>query len=124
TNEEQINIITQYNSMINTLSNDQHFQLTLVVSKIYEQEYRLQNEFPLQKDKYDYLRKELNEMIMTNYQKGLNNYQIDRYITIATKAENKVKALGKLENTHTLMANTLASIEVPIKSLSGLDRLR
>ena len=58
TNEEQINIITQYNSMINTLSNDQHFQLTLVVSKIYEQEYRLQNEFPLQKDKYDYLRKE------------------------------------------------------------------
>ena len=124
TNEEQINIITQYNSMINTLSNDQHFQLTLVVSKIDEQEYRLQNEFPLQKDKYDSLRKELNEMIMTNYQKGLNNYQIDRYITIGTKAENKVKALGKLENTHTLMANTLASIEVPIKSLSGLDRLR
>lgn len=123
TNEEKINIITKYNAMINTLSDDEHFQLTLLVSKVHEKEYQEKNEFPLQNDSYDYLREELNELINRNYQKGLNNYHIDRYLTISTKAENRTKALGKLENTNTLMGNTLASIEVPIKPLDGLERL-
>lgn len=123
TNDEKVNIITQYNTMINTLSDDEHFQLTLLVSKIHEKEFQAKNEFPLQNDSFDYLREELNEMINTNYRKGKNNFNIDRYITIATKAPDKMKALGKLENTRTLMSNTLASIEVPINQLSGLERL-
>jgi len=122
-NEEKTNIIQKYNTMINTLSDNEHFQLTLLVSKVHEKEYQEKNEFPLQGDSYDYLREELNELINLNYQKGLNNYQIDRYITISTNAEDKKKALGKLENTRNLMSSTLASIEVPIKPLDGLERL-
>lgn len=123
TYEEQKNIIVKYNSMINTLSDEEHFQLTLLVSKVHEKEYQSKNEFPLQNDSYDYLREELNDMINTNYRKGKNNFHIDRYITLSTKATDKLKALGQLENTSTLMSNTLASIEVPIRPLSGLDRL-
>lgn len=122
-NEEKTNIIQKYNTMINTLSDNEHFQLTLLVSKVNEKEYQEKNEFPLQGDSYDYLREELNELINLNYQKGLNNYQIDRYITISTNAEDNKKALGKLENTRNLMSSTLASIEVPIKPLDGLERL-
>jgi len=77
-NEEKTNIIQKYNTMINTLSDNEHFQLTLLVSKVHEKEYQEKNEFPLQGDSYDYLREELNELINLNYQKGLNNYQIDR----------------------------------------------
>lgn len=122
-NEEKLNIITQYNSMINTLSDEEHFQLTLLISKVYEKEYKQKNEFILQNDNYDYLREELNEMIFENYRKGKNNFHIDRYITIGTKADDRSKALGKLENTRNLMSNTLASIEVPIRQLNGLERL-
>jgi len=34
-NEEKTNIIQKYNTMINTLSDNEHFQLTLLVSKVH-----------------------------------------------------------------------------------------
>ena len=121
--ETKQTIFEKYNSMINTISDEEHFQLTILVSKVHSKEYQQKNEFELQGDDYDYLRKELNHLIHENYQNGYNNYQIDRYITISTKAENKKKALGKLKNTETLLASSLASIEVPIKQQTGLERL-
>lgn len=121
--ETKQTIFEKYNSMINTISDEEHFQLTILVSKVHSKEYQQKNEFELQGDDYDYLREELNHLIHENYQNGYNNYQIDRYITISTKAENKKKALGKLKNTETLLASSLASIEVPIKQQTGLERL-
>lgn len=121
--ETKQTIFEKYNSMINTISDEEHFQLTILVSKVHSKEYQQKNEFELQGDDYDYLREELNHLILENYQNGYNNYQIDRYITISTKAENKKKALSKLKNTETLLASSLAPIEVPIKQQTGLERL-
>lgn len=121
--ETKQTIFEKYNSMINTISDEEHFQLTILVSKVHSKEYQQKNEFELQGDDYDYLREELNHLIHENYQNGYNNYQIDRYITISTKAENKKKALGKLKNTETLLASSLAPIEVPIRQQTGLERL-
>lgn len=121
--ETKQTIFEKYNSMINTISDEEHFQLTILVSKVHSKEYQQKNEFELQGDDYDYLREELNHLIHENYRKGYNNYQIDRYITISTKAENKEKALSKLKNTETLLASSLAPIEVPIKQQTGLERL-
>lgn len=121
--ETKQTIFEKYNSMINTISDEEHLQLTILVSKVHSKEYQQKNEFELQGDDYDYLREELNHLILENYQNGYNNYQIDRYITISTKAENKKKALSKLKNTETLLASSLAPIEVPIKQQTGLERL-
>ncbi|MHC5838010.1 VirB4-like conjugal transfer ATPase, CD1110 family, partial [Lactococcus lactis] len=105
--ETKQTIFEKYNSMINTISDEEHFQLTILVSKVHSKEYQQKNEFELQGDDYDYLREELNHLIHENYKNGYNNYQIDRYITISTKAENKKKALSKLKNTETLLASSL-----------------
>lgn len=122
--DEQINIISSYNDMINTLSAGSHFQLTLVVSKVTSAEYKAKNEFTEQGDEYDTIRGELNDIINTNYAKGFNNYALEKYITISTKADTELKATAQLENMHSIMENSLMNISVPLKSVSGIDRLK
>ena len=108
--------------MINTLSAGSHFQLTLVVSKVTSAEYKAKNEFTEQGDEYDTIRGELNDIINTNYAKGFNNYALEKYITISTKADTELKATAQLENMHSIMENSLMNISVPLKSVSGISR--
>lgn len=122
--DEQVNIISSYNDMINTLSAGSHFQLTLLVSKVTNAEYKAKNEFTAQGDQYATIRDELNEIIDTNYAKGFNNYNVEKYITVSTKADNDLKADSQLENMHTVMENSLMNISVPLKQISGIDRLK
>ena len=122
--DDKINIISSYNDMINTLSSGSHFQLTLVVSKVTSEEYRNKNEFEEQGDDYDVIREELNDIINTNYAKGMSNYRMDKYITISTKADDQLKADSQLENMHSVMSNSLMKVSVPLTPTNGFERLR
>jgi hypothetical protein len=123
TEEDKKNIISRYNDTINTLSENEHFQLTLHIRKIEAETYKQETAYELQGDSMDIYRNELNHIIEENYARGLNNYQVDRYITISTQADNRLKATSKFDNIATLMSSDLSNIDVSFEALSGEERL-
>lgn len=123
TNDDKLSIISTYNDTINSLSEDEHFQLTIKVSKVNQEVYKEKTAYALQEDSLDIYRKELNTIIDENFERGLSNFETERFITIGARADSRLRAQAKLDNTYTLMANDLSNIDVTYQEMDGLERL-
>lgn len=122
--DKQKNILSQYNKAINLLSDKEHFQLTLLVTKNTKGEYMKNAGFPLQQDKGDILRKEYNEILEKNFELGRNNWKVDRFITIGTQADNIRTATKRLANTGEAFADELLTIRASFTEQNGMERLK
>ncbi|WP_143069096.1 VirB4-like conjugal transfer ATPase, CD1110 family [Lactococcus garvieae] len=124
TEDEQSNIATKYNDAINSLSEKETFQLTLIVSKRTKAEYLKEQAYDLQGDQFDVLRNEENELIEDAYEKGRNNYKIMRFITLSTEAEDLESARRRLENISEPFAQEMLEIDATFEPLDGLERMQ
>ncbi|GAB2022653.1 ATPase AAA [Pseudolactococcus yaeyamensis] len=124
TDDDKIAIISKYNDSINLLSEDEHYQLTILVKNNPRDEYLAETSYPLQNDKQDVLRNELNEVIQDNYDRGRNNIIVSRHITLSTKADSFEAARKKLENISDDFSDELREIDAKFEQLSGDERLK
>lgn len=128
--EGQKNILSKYNSAINQLSENEHFQLTLKVEKMPKGEYMDSTGFksidsPNEKTKpvIDQLVKELNTLIEERYDDGRNNFKVSRYITLSTHAENQRTAHRQLENIGDTFSEEMRELKSGLVKLDGMERL-
>lgn len=124
TDDEQKNILSRYNAAINQLSETEHFQLTLLVTKNPKDHYMKEAAYLYQKDGFDDLREEFNEIIEDNYDRGRNNFNVERYITLSTEADNQRKATHRLESVSDTFAEELREVNSPLVRLNGMERLK
>ena len=122
--EDKLNIFTSYFDGINSLSQTEHFQLSMLFHKITKDEYVNENHFPLGYDDEDSIREELNELIASKYDDGKNNYRISRYISLATRQSDRRRAMAKLESSQGAFTTELDKIGVTMHELDGLQRLQ
>lgn len=122
--EQQKNILSQYNKAINSLSEKEQFQLTLLVTKTPKGAYMQRTAYALQNDAGDVLRKELNQILSDNYDAGRNNWQVERFITLGTTADNVQSANKQLLNISEAFADELMGIKASFERQDGMERLR
>lgn len=122
--DKQKQILSQYNKAINLLSEKDHFQLTLLVTKNPKGEYMKKTAYPLQGDPGDPLREELNQLIESSYDSGRNNWKVERFVTLATHATNLRNAQKRLLNIGESFADELMSIKGTVDVQGGMERLR
>lgn len=122
--DTQKNILSQYNSAINLLSDKDHFQLSLLVSKKSKGEYMQETAFKLQHDKSDSLRKEFNHLLEANYEAGRNNWTVERFITFGTQAKNVRNANKRFLNMSESFADELVGAKASFVEQDGMERLR
>lgn len=122
--EKQKSILSDYNKAINLLSDKEHFQLTLLVTKNPKGQYMQETAYLLKKDGLDKFRKEYNTIIESNYDMGRNNWTVERFITLGTKATNVREANKRLLNVSDSFADELMSFRSTFEPLSGIDRLK
>ncbi|WP_429960866.1 VirB4-like conjugal transfer ATPase, CD1110 family [Enterococcus sp. AZ012] len=122
--DKQKQILSQYNKAINLLSEKDHFQLTLLVTKNPKGEYMKKTAYSLQGDQGDPLRKELNQLIEASYDSGRNNWKVERFVTLATHATNLRNAQKRLLNIGESFADELMSIKGTVDVQDGMERLR
>ncbi|MGV8956305.1 VirB4-like conjugal transfer ATPase, CD1110 family [Lactococcus lactis] len=124
TDREQKNILSRYNAAINQLSEHEHFQLTLLITKNPKEKYMQEAAYQFQNDGFDELRNEFNHILEANYDRGRNNFKVERYITLSTEADNQRKAMQRLEVVSDMFAEELREINSPLTQLNGMERLK
>lgn len=122
--DRQKTILGQYNKAINLLSENEHFQLTLLVTKNPKGAYMEETSYKLQGDQRDKLRNELNQILETNYDLGRNNWKVERFITLGTKADNARNANKRLLNVSDAFYDELMSTRATMDVQDGMERLR
>ncbi|EGO8196910.1 DUF87 domain-containing protein [Enterococcus faecalis] len=122
--EKQKTILSQYNKAINLLSENEHFQLTLLVTKNPKGAYMEETAYKLQGDQRDELRNELNQILETNYDLGRNNWKVERFITLGTKADNARNANKRLLNVSDAFYDELMRTRATMDVQDGMERLR
>jgi len=90
--EEQETVFELYEKFINSFDANTIFQITINNKNIDEQ--TLQNEFlcKYKPDGLNYLRTELNDIILAKMEEGKNNLVSDKYLTVGITAEDKKAA--------------------------------
>lgn len=122
--DKQKTILSQYNKAINLLSENEHFQLTLLVTKNPKGAYMEETAYKLQGDQRDKLRNELNQILETNYDLGRNNWKVERFITLGTKADNARNANKRLLNVSDAFYDELMRTRATMDVQDGMERLR
>lgn len=123
TTEERQAILSRYNDALNTLSDSEHFQLTIRVSEVSKEEFMNEMATPDASDGHDDLRHDLNTLIEKNYDRGMSNFKQEHYISLSTHGDSRTQAISKLENIATLFRSNLKRIRVDFDALSGDERL-
>ncbi|MBG1279312.1 VirB4-like conjugal transfer ATPase, CD1110 family [Lactococcus lactis] len=122
--DDKINIFTAYFDAINSLSQTEHFQLSMLFNKVSKEEYVRENHFTLAGDQGDAVRQELNDLIASKYDDGKNNYRIGRYISLSTKQSERRRAMARLESAQGAFNTELDTIGVSMHELDGLERMQ
>lgn len=92
TAQSQNLLLTQYRTFLNTLGESYECAITILNKKINMELFR---ETMMKKetgDKYDYLRRELNDMMETRLEEGRNGLEKVKYITVGVHEQNARKA--------------------------------
>ena len=122
--DQQKNILSQYTQALNLLSDKDHFQLSLLVTKNPKGEYMKEMAYPMQNDKADVLRQELNQILEDNYDMGRNNWKVERFITLSTQATTIRNANKRLLNISEDFEDELSSVRATFEEQDGMERLR
>lgn len=121
---DKLNVFTAYFDAINSLSQTEHFQLSMLFSKVTKKEFIKENHFALAGNQEDAIRTDLNSLIASKYDDGKNNYRIDRYISLSTRQAERRRAMAKLESSLGAFTTELDKIGVPMHELDGIQRLK
>lgn len=90
--EDQLEMFKGWRRVLNAINSNMEFAVTINNRTMNEDDIREANMLKETGDEYDYLRKQMNKIIMDRISDGKNSIHKDKYFTIAVHAESPKKA--------------------------------
>lgn len=122
TEKTRSDIIDYYAYCLNGLDPENHYQLLILNRPV--PSTMLENiTYDLQGDGYDSYREEYNDLINSRFAKDQNNFKVEKFITVSTKARDRKQAYRNLNDVQKSFETQFQTIDVPISPLNGTERL-
>ncbi|WP_449463492.1 VirB4-like conjugal transfer ATPase, CD1110 family [Streptococcus suis] len=115
-------VIDSYGEALNSLDADHHFQL-LVLNKRQESSALNHIIYPLTGDGLDTYRQEYNDLISKRFIADAKNFQIEKYVTLTTKAGEEIQADSQLHEMAHSIQEQFDQVGVTVEEVDGLGRL-
>ncbi|WMJ77849.1 ATP-binding protein [Sedimentibacter sp. MB35-C1] len=108
--EEQVNIFARYCEFLNFFNSTVNLQITVNNKSINRHEFEKKVVLEEGGDNLDVFRKEYNEMLISQVQKGRNDTEKEKYITISIKANDITEARNIFSRMENEISGLLRSI--------------
>lgn len=108
--EEQVNIFARYCEFLNFFNSTVNLQITVNNKSINRHEFEKKVVLEEGGDNLDVFRKEYNEMLISQVQKGRNDTEKEKYITISIKANDITEARNIFSRIENEISGLLRSI--------------
>ncbi len=122
--ESRVKLLTEYSALLNGFTPDYALQLTLVNRRLSRTGSGDQEFYKTVDPALTPYVEEYNAILNDLMEKGVSNLLKERYLTIATKAEDYAQAKRKLAQASYHAADRLKSMGADSESLDGAARLR
>lgn len=121
--DEKESIIDTTMDALNSLDEGSNYQLLVINRRVSDNS--LQNIlFEETNDGYDDYREELNEMIKERFTTHANNFEVHKYVTISTNADDRKQAQLLLQDIGVSLGTQFQESDITFKEMNGLDRLK
>ncbi len=110
--DEQITIIEDYESLLNTFGAGMHAQITINNRNIDAEKFARNTLIEYRHDALDEYRQEYNEMLLQKMQEGKNNLKHEKYLTVAIEADNIDDAVTNFKRIDTDIAIAIKKINL------------
>lgn len=123
--QEKVSIINTWKTVLNSIPSEMEFQLTINNKTINQEDFSERVLIKETGDKYDYLRKEYNNVILDRLANG-NYITKDKYLTIGCNARTSKEASTKLNQIGESINNDLESVQsyaLPLSLEEELENL-
>ena len=123
TDDDKDSIFGSYSKFLNHFDKSIQVQLSFLNQSLDISKYEKAVYIAPQNDKFDYIRKEYNDMLNNQLAKGNNGIEKRKYVTFGIYADNIQDAKHRLESIETNIINKFKSFGVRSYSLNGIERL-
>ena len=123
-NEDKSAIFENYCDFLNYFDHSVSVQFTFVNQYTSMEEFNAVIEIPYQKDAFNKIRDEYDQMLKDQLTKGNNGLKKNKYVTFMIEADNLKMAKQRLERIENDVLNNFKAMGVRAESLNGHDRLR
>lgn len=121
--DEKESIIDTTMDALNSLDEGSNYQLLVINRRVSDNS--LQNIlFEETNDGYDDYREELNEMIKERFTTHANNFEVHKYVTISTNADDRKQAQLILQDIGVSLGTQFQESDITFRDMNGLDRLK
>ncbi|HEM3467936.1 TPA: DUF87 domain-containing protein [Streptococcus suis] len=120
--EDRLRVAETHAKAINTLDAGSTMQL-LIVNKRVPTENLNRILFREEGDKEDVYRREYNELIADRFDASSNNFEVFKYITLTSEAQDRKQAYQLLHDAGTTMTNTYKQANISLVRQTGQERM-
>ena len=122
-NEDKADVMDTYAEALNSLDAGNNFQLLVINRKLAKNSLD-KVLFELEGDSEDVYRQEYNDIISDRFTKDSKNFQVDKYVTIATNDTEESQAEIQLHEMATAIHDQFQELEIVFEPIDGLERLK
>ncbi|HEN5999985.1 TPA: ATP-binding protein [Streptococcus agalactiae] len=122
-NDDKVDVMDTYAEALNSLDAGNNFQLLVINRKLAKNSLE-KVLFKLEGDNKDVYRKEYNDLISDRFTKDSKNFQVEKYVTIATNDAEISQAETQLHEMATAIRDQFQEMEISFEQIDGLDRLK
>lgn len=121
--DDKSSIFEDWCDFLNFFSDEVQVQLSFVNQKIDEEDFQKAVEIPATKDKFNVLRKEYSDMLLSQLHKGDNNLIRTKYLTFSIEANSIKEARARLSRVESEILSNFKTVGCSAQVLNGYDRL-
>ena len=120
--DEKSDIIDYYADSLNVLDSDNTYQLTVINRPLPDNAVE-QISYDRVNDGFNDYRDEYNKIIKDRFDKEQNNFEVKKFVTVSTIAEDRKMAYRRLNDIENNFTSQFQSVDVDFKVLNGSERL-
>lgn len=120
--DEKSDIIDYYADALNVLDSDNTYQLTVINRPLPDNAVE-QISYDRVNDGFNDYRDEYNKIIKDRFDKEQNNFEVKKFVTVSTIAEDRKMAYRRLNDVENNFTAQFQAVDVDFKVLNGSDRL-
>ena len=120
--DEKSDIIDYYADALNVLDSDNTYQLTVINRPLPDNAVE-QISYDRVNDGFNDYRDEYNKIIKDRFDKEQNNFEVKKFVTVSTVAEDRKMAYRRLNDVENNFTAQFQAVDVDFKVLNGSERL-
>ena len=120
--DEKSDIIDYYADALNVLDSDNTYQLTVINRPLPDNAVE-RISYDRVNDGFNDYRDEYNKIIKDRFDKEQNNFEVKKFVTVSTIAEDRKMAYRRLNDVENNFTAQFQAVDVDFKVLNGSDRL-